>query len=86
MTRSKWKGTYTNVEYLKKSKNNKQQVITKADRNAEVTPNCIGKVFQIHNGKTYNELSITLDHLGHKFGEFSFTRSKYIFKKKKSKK
>jgi small subunit ribosomal protein S19 len=87
MSRSKWKSPYTNIEYLKKSKNNKkQQIAEKVNRNSEIVPNFIGKNFKIHNGKTYSELSVTLDHIGHKFGEFSFTRSKYVFKKKKVKK
>jgi ribosomal protein S19 len=47
---------------------------------------CVGLTFKVYNGKNYNEITIIDSMIGHKFGEFSFTRAKFIFKKKKGKK
>lgn len=74
MGRSKWKGPYT-------SKN-----IKIIPRNLEITPKFLGSIFDVHNGKGYVELKVINEMLGHKFGEFTFTRAKFVFKKKKVKK
>ena len=49
-------------------------------------PNFLGNTFKIHNGKSFVELIVSKNMIGHKFGEFVFTRTKYIFKNKKNKK
>jgi ribosomal protein S19 len=87
MSRSKWKGPYINPEYLKNiSKFKKSHTNPTMSRNSEIIPKFVGLIFQIHNGKSYNEISITNEMIGHKFGEFSPTRGRFSFKKKKSKK
>jgi ribosomal protein S19 len=40
-------------------------------RSATILPNFVGLVFQVHNGKIYNDVLITEDMVGHKLGEFS---------------
>jgi ribosomal protein S19 len=40
-------------------------------RSATILPHFVGLVFQIHNGKIYNDVRITEDMVGHKLGEFS---------------
>lgn len=40
-------------------------------RSATILPNFVGLIFQIHNGKIYNDVRITEDMVGHKLGEFS---------------
>ena len=40
-------------------------------RSATILPNFIGLKFQVHNGKVYNDVTITEDMVGHKLGEFS---------------
>jgi len=40
-------------------------------RSATILPNFVGLVFQVHNGKVYNDVLITEDMVGHKLGEFS---------------
>lgn len=77
MTRSKWKGPYL-------SKNEK--MVEYISRNSEITPNFLGLTFKIHNGQNYFEVKVSSDMFGHKFGEFAFTRKKFVFKKKKLKK
>lgn len=79
MSRSNWKIPSIDIECLKK----KQNIIS---RNSIIAQKFIGLTFNVHNGKTFIEVVATEDMLGHKFGEFSFTRSTFSFKKKKSKK
>lgn len=40
-------------------------------RSATILPNFVGLIFQVHNGKIYNDVRITEDMVGHKLGEFS---------------
>lgn len=82
MSRAKWKGPNINLENLK-TKNLKKQSNMKLPRNAEITPQLIGLIFNIHNGKEYQEITVTDEMIGRKFGEFVFTRKKFSFKKKK---
>lgn len=87
MGRSKWKGPYINPEFLKESNTEKNQQKTLiVSRNSKIVPKFLGLTFNIHNGKNYTELTITEDMINHKFGEFSFTRAKFSFKKKNKKK
>jgi ribosomal protein S19 len=79
MSRSKWKIPLIDTNYLKKN----QYIIS---RNSVITPKLVGLTVNIYNGKTYTELAITKDMLGHKCGEFAFTRSVFSFKKKKKSK
>ena len=80
MSRAKWKNPYVNLETLIVKNNN--EIITKS-RNVTIIPKFIGLNFQVYNGKTYTSVSITEKMVGHKLGEFSPTRKKFSFKKKK---
>jgi small subunit ribosomal protein S19 len=93
MSRSKWKGPFLNLKInaVKKSKfvekqneYNKEKII--ANRSSEIVPSVLGLTFNVHNGKNYIEVNVTDNMIGHKFGEFSLTRAKFSFKKKKLKK
>jgi small subunit ribosomal protein S19 len=89
MSRSQWKGPILDVKSLneiKQTKTQNEQKMFKINRNADVLPIFIGLTFNVHNGKSYSEVVVNENMVGHKFGEFSFTRAKYIFKKKKIKK
>ncbi len=81
MGRSKWKGPYIQITCIEQKQNK-----YKASRNSEIVPKFLGLIFNVHNGKSYSEVTVTNEMIGHKFGEFVFTRSKFYFKKKKSKK
>lgn len=87
MSRSKWKGPYISLEKSNELNSIKKhhRNILKASRSSEIIPNFLGITFYIHNGKNFTEVTITSDMIGHKFGEFSFTRSKFAFKKKSKK-
>lgn len=89
MSRSKWKGPLINKKNLTDINSLKDQLIKKnlyISRDSEIVPAFIGLTFNVHNGNTYSEISVNENMIGHKFGEFSFTRAKFIFKKKKLKK
>jgi len=45
----------------------------------------VGLIFQVHNGKIYNDVEITEDMVGHKLGEFSPTRKPFSYKQSKNK-
>ena len=51
-------------------------------RSATILPNFVGLRFQIHNGKIYNEITVTEDMVGHKLGEFSMLVRKFSFPSK----
>jgi small subunit ribosomal protein S19 len=77
MSKAKWKGPYINSKYYKKKHN-----ILIMSRASEISPQFVGLIINVHNGKAYTELTIVTDMIGHKFGEFIFTRVKFSFKKK----
>lgn len=43
-------------------------------RNSTILPNFVGLTLKIHNGRGFTNVKISQDMVGHKFGEFSFTR------------
>jgi small subunit ribosomal protein S19 len=84
MSRAKWKGPFVNLKDLYNLKQNGNlNTSIEINRNSEISPIFVGSSVKIHNGKSYTEINVSEDMVGHKFGEFSYTRSKYIFKKKK---
>jgi large subunit ribosomal protein L22 len=56
---------------------NSHQVIKTWSRRSTVLPEFIGLTFAVHNGKKFVPVFITEDMVGHKFGEFSPTRTFY---------
>lgn len=86
MSRANWKGPFIDSKYfneINSAKKNKNVIIS---RNSEIVPNFIGLTFNVYNGKLYSEITVNESMVGHKFGEFSFTRAKFVFKKKDKKK
>jgi len=61
-----------------------QPIRTQA-RAATILPSFVGLKFLVHNGKTYNEVTVTEDMVGHKLGEFSPTRKRFTYKMSKNK-
>jgi ribosomal protein S19 len=82
MGRSKWKGPFLNLKT--KDINIKDKNII--SRNSLIVPSFVGLTYSVHNGKNYFEVNVNENMIGHKFGEFSFTRAKFSYKKKKLKK
>ncbi|HRI12920.1 MAG TPA: 30S ribosomal protein S19 [Verrucomicrobiota bacterium] len=44
-------------------------------RRTTITPEFVGLTFNVHNGKVFNPVFVTENMVGHKLGEFSFTRT-----------
>ena len=87
MSRSKWKGPFVDFQHLNNNlKKQQEKNKIKISRNSDIIPSFLGLTFNVYNGKSFNEVVVNEDMIGHKFGEFSFTRSKFIFKKKNNKK
>lgn len=81
MSRSKWKGPYIHLNFLKKKflKNKLNKVWS---RDSIILSKFISYKFLIHSGKIFKNLSITREKVGYKFGEFCTTRATYSHKNK----
>lgn len=77
MSRSTKKGPYIDAKLLKKISGVKpdgKTIIKTWARASEISPEMVGHVFAVHNGKTFIEVTISEDMIGHRLGEFSPTR------------
>ncbi len=52
----------------------KRNVIKTWSRACTIAPDFVGHTFGVHNGKQHVPVFVTEDMVGHKLGEFSFTR------------
>ena len=52
----------------------KKNVIKTWSRSCMIAPEFVGHTFGVHNGKQHIPVFVTEDMVGHKLGEFSFTR------------
>ena len=79
MTRSVWKGPFVDVTLLKKaqavSSSGKKEVIKTWSRRSTILPQFVGLTFGVHNGRKFIPVSVNENMVGHKFGEFSPTRT-----------
>lgn len=84
MSRAKWKGPFVKIDLLNQNSNiaYKNEIFTKS-RNSIILPQFVGNVFNIYNGKIYTKIQVNEEMIGHKLGEFSPTRKKFSYKKKK---
>ena len=77
MSRSLKKGPYVDAKLMKKvsklTPGDKTPIKTWA-RASTITPEMVGFVFGIHNGKQHIPVVVTENMVGHKLGEFSPTR------------
>jgi len=77
MARSLKKGPYVDERLLKKIGNKKlgdKNPIKTWSRSSTISPEMVGFVFGVHNGKDFIPVSISEEMVGHKLGEFSPTR------------
>ena len=79
MARSVWKGPFVEKSLLKKVEEarnaGKNTVIKTWSRRSTVLPQFVGLTFGVHNGRKFVPVLVTEDMVGHKFGEFSPTRT-----------
>ena len=52
----------------------KKTIIKTWARDCTILPEFVGHTFGVHNGKAHMPVFVTEDMVGHKLGEFSFTR------------
>ena len=77
MSRSLKKGPYVDAKILKKMQAlgpHEKKVIKTWSRDSSVTPEMVGFTFGVHNGKSFVEVFVTEDMVGHRLGEFSPSR------------
>ena len=81
MTRSVWKGPFVDGYLLKKADathaSGRKDVINTWSRRSTIMPQFVGLTFGVHNGQKHVPVLVSEDMVGHKFGEFSPTRSFY---------
>ncbi|WP_339834597.1 30S ribosomal protein S19 [uncultured Parvibaculum sp.] len=81
MARSVKKGPFVDGYLLKKAEatrgSGRKEVIKMWSRRSTVLPQFVGLTFGVHNGKKHIPVLVTEDMVGHKFGEFSPTRTYY---------
>ena len=79
MSRSSKKGPYVNERLIQKVERlkaaGKKEGIKTWARNSQIPPEFVGYTFLVHNGKIFKEVFVTEDMVGHRLGEFSFTRT-----------
>jgi small subunit ribosomal protein S19 len=78
MGRSLKKGPYVDEKLFRKvqrleTSGRKEPVRTWA-RACTIVPEFVGHTFQVHNGRSFIDVFVTEDMVGHKLGEFSITR------------
>ena len=78
MSRSSKKGPYVDENLIKKVNaglGSKEKAIKTWARGSQISPDFVGKYFQVHNGRIFIEVFVTEDMVGHRLGEFSPTRT-----------
>lgn len=87
MTRSRWKGPFVSKNLLNQCKltspDSKFKEVFTFERSAVIVPKLLGLTINVHNGKGFTKLLIKESMIGKKLGEFSPTRKRFTFKKKK---
>jgi small subunit ribosomal protein S19 len=79
MARSTKKGAFvdaylqTRVEGM--NARNEKKVLRTWSRRSTVVPEMVGHTIAVHNGKKFIPVYVTENMVGHKLGEFSFTRN-----------
>lgn len=79
MTRSVWKGPFVDGYLLKKAEtsraSSRNEVIKTWSRRSTILPQFVGLTFGVYNGQKFLPVLVTENMIGHKFGEFSPTRT-----------
>lgn len=79
MSRSTKKGPFIEPQLLKKvealNKSGEKVVIKTWSRASTVVPDMIGHTIAVHDGRRHVPIFITENMVGHKLGEFAFTRT-----------
>ncbi len=76
MSRSLKKGPFVKDSLAKKieTAKDKDKVIKTWSRESVITPEMVGFTIGVHNGREHVPVRVAEDMVGHKLGEFSYTR------------
>jgi small subunit ribosomal protein S19 len=78
MARSLKKGPFIDGHLLKRiedmNQRNEKKVVRSWSRRSTISPEMVGHTIGVHNGKKFIPVYVTENMVGHKLGEFSFTR------------
>ena len=81
MARSVWKGPFVDGYLLKKADKSRgtgrNEIIKIWSRRSTILPQFVGLTFGVYNGQKFLPVLVTENMVGHKFGEFSPTRTFY---------
>ena len=79
MARSVWKGPFVDGNLLKKADaargSGHNDIIKTWSRRSTIMPQFVGLTFGVYNGRKFLPVLVTENMVGHKFGEFSPTRT-----------
>jgi small subunit ribosomal protein S19 len=79
VARSIWKGPFVDGYLLRKAEkargSGRSEVIKTWSRRSTVLPQFVGLTFGVYNGNKHVPVLVSEDMVGHKFGEFSPTRT-----------
>lgn len=79
MSRSTKKGPFIEAQLLKKiealNKSGAKEVVKTWSRASTIVPDMIGHTIAVHDGRRHVPIFITENMVGHKLGEFAFTRT-----------
>ena len=79
VARSVWKGPFVDGYLLRKAEKarggGRSEVIKIWSRRSTILPQFVGLTFGVHNGNKHIPVLVSEDMVGHKFGEFSPTRT-----------
>ncbi|NQY74187.1 MAG: 30S ribosomal protein S19 [Candidatus Margulisbacteria bacterium] len=79
MSRSLKKGPFIDESLLKKiekmNDSGQKKVIKTWSRRSTISPEMVGHNFAVHNGKKHIPVYVSENMVGHKLGEFSYTRT-----------
>lgn len=81
MPRSVKKGPFVDhylpkkIVAAQKESNPNKRVVSTFSRRSTITPDMVGLTIAVHNGRKFMPVFVTEQHVGHKLGEFSATRT-----------
>ena len=79
MSRSLKKPPFVHYKLAKRvtdmQKSGKKSVLKTWSRASTITPEFVGLTVSVHNGRAFSPIFVTENMVGHKLGEFAFTRT-----------
>jgi len=79
MSRSSKKGPFVDTKLLERverlNRSGEKAVVKTWSRASTIVPDMIGHTIGVHDGRRHVPIFITEDMVGHKLGEFAFTRT-----------